>query len=305
MPGSGVPSRSAAAARGGLTVVRAPADAEGRRAIAARVVEHLAKHEAENNLPVGVASALADGSLNRDDAELLLAVDGGGATAAALVMTPPYRLLVPYGDDPAAREALLEDMSARGVRPPGVLGPEPTVREVAAWWADRLGLEAVPRMRQGVYRLTAVREADRVAGSVRPAAAADADVLLPWLEAFYAEAGVDVGTPADTFRGFVTSEYRRLYLLEVEGRPVSVAGLGARTPRGRRIGPVYTPPEHRRRGYAESLVARVSAMVLAAGCEFCFLYTDLANPTSNSVYERIGYEMVVASTEYDLEPVKR
>ncbi|HEX7000508.1 MAG TPA: GNAT family N-acetyltransferase [Trueperaceae bacterium] len=269
---------------------------------ALRVVEHLARHEAENNLPVGVASALADGSLRNDDTELLLALDAGGRSAAALVMTPPYRLLIAYGDDLAAREALLTDMLARGVHPPGVVGPEPAAREVATWWAERLSKSVVPKMRQGVYRLSRVRESDRTPGAVRPATVTDADVIVPWLEAFFAEAHVDVGTPVDTFRAFVTSDYRRLYVFEVDGEPVSIAGLGARTPHGRRIGPVYTPPAHRRRGYAESLVARVTTDALAASNRFCFLFTDLDNPTSNAVYERIGYEKVIESAEYDLLP---
>lgn len=285
-----------------FTVSRAPADEAGRRAQAQRVVEHLARFEAENNLPVGVASALADGSLGKDDAELLLAIDAGGECAAAVVMTPPYRLLIAYGDDPAAREVLLSDMLARGVHPPGVVGPEPTAREVAAWWAERLALNAGPKMRQGVYRLSRVRASERTPGTVRPAVAADASLVVPWLEAFFSEAHVDVGTPADVFRTFVTSDYRRLFVFEVGGQPVSIAGLGARTPRGRRIGPVYTPPEHRRKGYAESLVAQVSASALTAGNDFCFLFTDLDNPTSNAVYERIGYERIIQSAEYDLVP---
>jgi predicted GNAT family acetyltransferase len=73
---------------------------------------------------------------------------------------------------------------------------------------------------------------------------------------------------------------------------VSWAGAGGRTPHGTRIGPVYTPPEHRRRGYAGALVAATSQAQLDEGLEFCFLFTDLANPTSNHVYQAIGYEPV-------------
>ncbi len=292
-------ARGGGAAKG-FTVERAPADAPGRRALAGRIVDHLARREVVNNLAVGIASALADGSLRRDDAELLLAIDPAGRSAAALVMTPPYRLVVGDGDDPAALETLLEDLLRRGARPPGVVGPEPTAGRVASWLADRLGLEARRKMRQGIYGLERVREAARTPGEVRPATEADEGVVVPWLTAFFAEAHVDVGTPEETFRGFLTSEYRRLYVLEADGRPVSIAGLGARTPHGRRIGPVYTPPELRRRGYAESLVAAVSRSVLDAGNRYCFLYTDLDNPTSNAVYVRIGYEMAAEASEYDL-----
>ena len=75
------------------------------------------------------------------------------------------------------------------------------------------------------------------------------------------------------------------------------AGYGGPTPNGIRIGPVFTPAAHRGRGFATSLVAHVSADRLVEGRRFCFLYTDLANPTSNAIYRRIGYSQVCASRE--------
>jgi predicted GNAT family acetyltransferase len=71
-----------------------------------------------------------------------------------------------------------------------------------------------------------------------------------------------------------------------------MAGFGGRTPNGTRIGPVYTPPELRGRGYGSALTAAVTERLLGSGLRFCFLYTDLANPTSNSIYQRIGYRPV-------------
>jgi uncharacterized protein len=88
------------------------------------------------------------------------------------------------------------------------------------------------------------------------------------------------------------------FLLWEDTEPVSLAGWGGRTPNGVRIGPVYTPPEHRRRGYGSAVTAAVSAERLAAGRRFCFLYTDLANPTSNRIYMNIGYEPVCDSVDY-------
>ena len=91
-------------------------------------------------------------------------------------------------------------------------------------------------------------------------------------------------------------------LLWEDDGPVSLAGYGGETPHGIRVGPVYTPPEHRGRGYATALVAALSAARLAEGRRFCFLHTDLANPTSNAIYERIGYERVCESAEILFEP---
>ena len=76
------------------------------------------------------------------------------------------------------------------------------------------------------------------------------------------------------------------------------AGFGGRTPNGARVGPVYTPPEFRRRGYASAVVAGVSRRLLDEGRRYCFLYTDLANPTSNRIYQDIGYEPACDSRDY-------
>ena len=65
---------------------------------------------------------------------------------------------------------------------------------------------------------------------------------------------------------------------------------------GARIGPVYTPPEERGRGYASNLVANVSAGALERGAGACYLYTDLGNPTSNTIYRRLGYRQVAESS---------
>jgi predicted GNAT family acetyltransferase len=79
---------------------------------------------------------------------------------------------------------------------------------------------------------------------------------------------------------------------------VSLAGWGGETPNGVRVGPVYTPPEHRGRGYGSAVTAAVTAERLAAGRRFCFLYTDVENPTSNRIYTRLGYEPVCESVDY-------
>jgi predicted GNAT family acetyltransferase len=82
-----------------------------------------------------------------------------------------------------------------------------------------------------------------------------------------------------------------------DGQPVSLAGFGGPTPNGLRIGPVYTPPRQRRHGYGSAVTAAASQVALDHGKRFCFLYTDLANPTSNAIYMRLGYRPVCDSRE--------
>jgi predicted GNAT family acetyltransferase len=91
------------------------------------------------------------------------------------------------------------------------------------------------------------------------------------------------------------------FVWEVGGRPVSLVVAGSPTPHGIRIGPVYTPPAARRRGYASALTAAVSQLQLDQGRRYCFLFTDLANPTSNWIYRSIGYEPVIDVNQYRFE----
>ena len=138
---------------------------------------------------------------------------------------------------------------------------------------------------------------------MRPYIDRDRTLLVGWLDAAVWEA-----LPSEVHReppdGLLE---RRLadpdggMALWVDGTPVSLAGFGGTTPNGIRIGPVYTPPESRRRGYATALVAAMTRMLLEGGRAFCFLYTDLANPTSNSIYQRIGYRQVGEADQYVFE----
>ena len=151
-----------------------------------------------------------------------------------------------------------------------------------------------------MYRATAIRPPAEVPGRPRAATRADRNLLVSWLRAFTAEALGDVESPAQDSERWVDDRLGGaggVVLWEVD-EPVSLAGWGGRTPNGIRIGPVYTPPEHRRRGFGSAVTAAVSAEQLAAGRRFCFLYTDLANPTSNRIYVDIGYEPVCDSADY-------
>src|SRR5262249_8891930 len=120
-----------------------------------------------------------------------------------------------------------------------------------------------------------------------PATAADRDLLLAWLNAFHAEVGPEGPNQAER----VVSDqigYGGLLLWEHEGRPVSVAGRNRAAAGQSRIGPVYTPPGLRGRGYGGAVTAAVTQAALDAGAEGAVLFTDLANPTSNTLYQRLG-----------------
>jgi predicted GNAT family acetyltransferase len=144
-------------------------------------------------------------------------------------------------------------------------------------------------MRQRVHILDAVTCRDvAVDGSLRTAQSSDLELAAEWAASFFRETGVD-GNAQDLTSRLVRD--RSLYLWQ-DGKPRSMAAAIGATQHGVRIGYVYTPPSCRGCGYATAAVTALSRLLLERGREFCCLYTDLANPTSNAIYQRIGYRRV-------------
>ncbi|MCI0711936.1 MAG: GNAT family N-acetyltransferase, partial [Chloroflexi bacterium] len=124
------------------------------------------------------------------------------------------------------------------------------------------------------------------------------ELLLSWLRAFSDE--VSEYMTAERLAASVEriTNQQSLMMWEVDGEVLSMAGYSGPTPNGIRVNAVYTPPEHRRKGYASAVVAALSQHLLDSGRKFCFLYTDLNNLTSNHIYQEIGYKPVVDSSLY-------
>ncbi len=136
-------------------------------------------------------------------------------------------------------------------------------------------------------------------GGLRRGTEADIDLAAAWGQGFARDAGAQFQFPRESVERWVGR--RELWLWD-DGGPRSIAVAHGRTPHGVRVGYVYTPPEWRGRGYASACVAAVSQRALDGGLDFCVLYTDLSNPTSNSIYQRIGYRPVADARDFDLVP---
>jgi len=137
----------------------------------------------------------------------------------------------------------------------------------------------------------------QASGQARKAVPEDVEELLAWRRAYEVELQMD-GPIEDACRRFRGEIERGNVWIWADDRRVSMAACVGPTPRGIRIGGVYTPPELRRRGYATALVAELSRITLSEGKEFCFLFADVSNPTPNSIYQKIGYRAVCDFAEY-------
>lgn len=227
--------------------------------------------------------------------------DGEGEVVGCAIRTAPYLLAV-SPMPAAAAEALGRAVAADDAALPGSVGPADVVAAVLD--------AAAPGRPRHVHRDELVRvlhdfcPATGVAGTSRPARATDVELLVDWFRLFTAEAGVAV--PNDDVLGNVTGRVREgaLWLWEADGRPVAMAGHAplVTTPAGSvgRIGPVFTPVQERRRGYGAAVTSAVAA-ALRPRCDTVMLYTDAANPTSNGVYARLGFDVVAQVVEVLLD----
>jgi uncharacterized protein len=255
--------------------------------------------EARHNLILGIAGTIRDTPDLYSLRSLWLVRDAGLVVAAAL-RTPPYNLILAKPRSTPGLAALAEAV-ADAEEIPGVVGTEPEIHEFAELWSQHSGVPGRVNMRQGVYALDQVELVPSVSGSARVATQHDRELALRWWIAFGEEVLHEGGPGRERAEASLDHKLSDpasgILLWEDGGEPVSLAGWGGPTPNGIRVGPVYTPPELRGRGYATAVTAELSQRQLDGGRSFCFLYTDLANPTSNAIYERIGYRRVAEAAE--------
>ncbi len=255
----------------------------------------LLRDEARHNLILGICSTLTNAPSTYAQFHLWTVDDQGSSIGAAL-MTPPFNLAVARPETEGVLEFLAQALYRSSIVLPGVTGSLPEADEFASAWQRIAGKQASVRRRQGVYQVTRPLLPAGVAGRLRPAGARDRRLLHDWMQAFIEESGAAHVVAGELIDRRLDGE-GGLVIWDNDG-PVSFGAFGGQTPSGIRIGPVYTPPPHRRNGYASALVAELSAQLLAEGRDYCFLYTDLANPTANHIYLNIGYRPVSESAEY-------
>jgi GNAT superfamily N-acetyltransferase len=275
-----------------------PADARSFLDIAGPL---LVRDEGRHNLILGIAGTTERHPDLYPEYHAWVVLDEDEAVAAA-TMTPPFKLVVADPVSHDAADALLQAVRATGIEVPGVVANLPTAPWFARAWSQETGSVAELVRSEGVYALTQVLEVPATSGVSRGATPEDRALLEMWLKEFADEAlpgeesnGEQLQRSIDTR---LSSDVSGFWIWQDGDAPVSLAGYSGPTTSGIRVGPVYTPPDLRRRGYASNLVAELSRRLLDDGYEACFLYTDLANPTSNKIYTEIGYVRVCDAAEY-------
>jgi predicted GNAT family acetyltransferase len=259
-------------------------------AYAGRVWDVLGAAPAEHTVALTVIESLRNG-IRWSDVPPVLGwyEDGGGAVQGAVSLTLPFELLLTLVPDETTGE-LVDALRSYGADLPGVNGEDDVVERFAAAWTAGTPLRTVTTWRQRLYRLGTLRPPSPAPeGRARRAREADIALAVGW----YRDFQDDTGTSGGELEMMVRERIRggRLWLWEDgSGTPVSLAGRTAAAAGVSRVAPVYTPAEARRRGYGAAVTAACTADALTTDASEVVLFTDLANPTSNAIYQGIGFE---------------
>ena len=275
-----------------------------------RVQPFLMAREAEHNLLLGIAGELLAFPEPAKDNEVpfLAVVEERDQVVLVALRTPPQNLVLSRIEPPesvaGALSLLVNSLSATQPNLSGVTASPELALLFTDLWQQHTGHQCVRWEQQRIYQLEVVKPVSGIPGSLRPASRRDSALLVSWMGAFFAEGlqrPLSVSTAEDWVERLFRDSRREMYFWEVDGVPVSQVGCTGRTPHGRRVGPVYTPPELRSRGYASAATAALSQLLLDRGCRYCFLFTDLANPTSNHIYQQIGYQPIADVDVYECD----
>lgn len=237
-----------------------------------------------------------------DDDSLLLTVWDDGVAIGAALQTPPYPLAC-NGIPVATHRAVANELTR--IRPDlsGVRGGGDLASSFADAWHAETGVSGTTATSEMLYRLGTLRPPVGVSGAHRDATAADRAVLVDWVEHFFSETFSHQRDDAagEQFIDNANAVGDRFVLWDDGGTPVSMAMLRAPASGVSRIGPVFTPRDSRGRGYGSAVTAAAADMARRGGIDDVVLFADLANPTSNGIYQRIGFEAVADSVRIEFD----
>ena len=271
-------------------------------AYAARVWDLLAARPVRHTIALSILGMARKGHRWSEEPMLFGWYEAGGEVRGAVFQTPPYELglaVLPA----AATEPLVEALRAARHPVAGVSGAGLATERFAAAWSTATGARASTALRLCLHELGSLQPPDPApAGRGRPAEERDLALAVGWYGAFQAETRSPGGGDAEAMARERIAD-GRLWLWEAgEGDPAALAGRTAASVGVARIAPVYTPPEHRRRGYGAAVTAACTADALARGDAQVVLFTDTANPTANAIYRQLGFRPVDEERVVRFEP---
>lgn len=279
---------------------------EDVKAFYQQVEPFLMQDEVAHNVILGLHSHLMLSNVYEPPLYLGYYENEGEIVGVAL-RTPPHYIMLSKMADADVIAAFARDGYEFYGELPGVMGLKEIVAQFVQCWQELTGQTPHLRRTMCSFRLDKVIPVHGVSGEYCPATEDDFELMTQWSMDFAAEA-LEAMPREDAEKGAherleSDPSLRGMRFWVDNGKRVSMAGYGGVTPNSIRIGPVYTPLEFRQRGYASALTAALSQEMLDQGRQFVTLYTDLSNPTSNHIYQTIGYRPVHDVDQYQFEKV--
>jgi predicted GNAT family acetyltransferase len=237
-------------------------------------------------------------SSERDDV-LMITVVRDGAVAACAFRTPPWPLIA--SALPVGTHRVVQDFFVgNGIPLGGVLAPREVADPFVTLWTEMTGQAPDYTLGLRLHRLG--QFTPRTApGRFHPVEPRDIDLIGEWWAAFEEEESGGlrrIDGHAEARRAMENPRRRFGLWLDEGGIPVSMAGGSVPLNGMSRLGPVYTPKEHRGRGYGSAVTTALTRWALDDGARDVLLYTDVTNPVSNAIYHRIGYRPVLEAVEH-------
>lgn len=265
----------------------------------------LLRNEVKNNLPIGILYSLkANEELENKDL-FLSRVSDNDKNILLAIMTPPQNMIIVGADNNKTAEAikvLIEYLSANSIDIPGIIGDKVIVEKFKEQWLNQREVEAELFMAQRIFKLSNLDKVAIAPGRFRKVQLDDLEVIKDWYIKFCQEC-LSKEVKEEEAKNHVREaiESGSYYGWEKDGGLVSVAARARNIKNAVAINFVYTPKNYRGRGYASSTVAKLSKKLLDEGYKHCCLFTDLANPTSNSIYKKIGYKPIADYMVYNFK----
>jgi predicted GNAT family acetyltransferase len=235
---------------------------------------------------------------------LLRIVDGGKTVSAAIQINPPQQNIVLTFSNEAQLNVLATYLKKQDFKFQGVVGPAQESEMFSDLWVEMSSKSKKLAMGQKIYKADMCIQPKNVTGKLKIANENELNIVTQYFVDFAEES-----LPLSERKSFdeikiMTSKKltdKWIYLWMVDGTSVSVAHIGRPTKNGISVSGVFTPRQFRKRGYASAVTAGVTQAMLDSGKKFCVLYTDLSNPTSNKIYQDVGYREVAASKYFSFE----
>ncbi|MFE0508679.1 GNAT family N-acetyltransferase [Streptomyces sp. NPDC058964] len=201
---------------------------------------------------------------------------------------------------PEQADTLAAHLVALGHSLPYVSADHDTATAFAEAWRRHTGATPALRVRLRLYRLGTLTPPEPLpAGRGRLVGEQDHEQLMRWCREFAEDVGEAVSIDAASWTSTRFADKRYTFWETPDGTPVSMAGVNPMVAGVSQVDPVYTPAHLRGRSYAGAVTAEVSRAALTAGAEEVVLFTNAANPTSNALYQRIGYRPITDWAAYD------